>query len=80
MCVFTELYLGALPWSIYGDPLRGMVKVLGPLPQIWYDYCHQPAEADASWYDPSRQPQYRITATQLLYDTPFQAVMGVYGA
>lgn len=31
--VFTELYLGTLPWSIYSDALTGMVKVLGPLPQ-----------------------------------------------
>ncbi|TVY89286.1 Serine/threonine-protein kinase [Lachnellula willkommii] len=115
MCLFTELYLGTLPWSIYGDALPDMVKVLGPLPQTWYGYYHQPARTDASWYDPKKQPesnleamieharpdissterahvlsfmlkgfsyepQYRITAAQLLCNASFQAVMGVYWA
>ncbi|TVY13589.1 Serine/threonine-protein kinase SRPK [Lachnellula arida] len=62
MCLFTELYLGTLPWSIYGDALSDMVKVLGPLPQTWYGYYHQPARTDASWYDPRKQPESTLEA------------------
>lgn len=62
MCVFTELYLGTLPWSIYGDALPGMVKVLGPLPQTWSGYYHQPTRTDASWYDPRKQPESTLEA------------------
>jgi serine/threonine protein kinase len=62
MCVFTELYLGTLPWSIYGDALPSMVKVLGPLPQTWYSYYYQPTRTDASWYDPRKQPEFTLEA------------------
>ncbi|PVH68361.1 kinase-like protein [Cadophora sp. DSE1049] len=62
MCVFTELYLGTLPWSSYGDALPGMIKVLGPLPQTWYGYYHQPTRTDASWYDPRKQPEFTLEA------------------
>jgi serine/threonine protein kinase len=62
MCVFTELYLGTLPWSIYGDALPGMVKVLGPLPQTWYSYYYQPTRTHASWYDPRKQPEFTLEA------------------
>ncbi|KAF1828558.1 kinase-like protein [Decorospora gaudefroyi] len=62
MCVFTELYLGTLPWSIYGDALPGMVKVLGPPPQTWSGSYHQPTRADASWYDPRKQPESTLEA------------------
>jgi serine/threonine protein kinase len=58
MCVFTKLYLGTLPWSIYGDALPGIVKVLGPLPQTWCGRYHQPTRTDASWYDPRKQPEF----------------------
>jgi hypothetical protein len=115
MCVFTELYIGTFPWSIYGDALPSIVKVLGPLPQTWYNYYYQPTRTDALWYDPRKQPEFtleamiaharpdvssaerahvlsfmlrgfsynpqdRITATQLLDNALFQAVMGVYCA
>jgi serine/threonine protein kinase len=60
MVIFTELYLGSLPWSIYGDAVRSIVKVLGPLPQTWYGQYHQPGGRDVSWYDPSRQPEFTL--------------------
>ncbi|KAE9367687.1 kinase-like protein [Stipitochalara longipes BDJ] len=62
MCVFTELYLGTLPWSIYGDALPGMVKVLGPLPWLWHNYYHQPTRKEASWYDPKKQREFTLEA------------------
>lgn len=115
MCVFAELYLGALPWSLYGDALPQIVKLLGPLPQAWYGHYHHPNGTDDSWYEPWRlpestleamiaharpdassterahvlsfmlkgfcyEPRNRMTAAQLLDNTSFQAVMGVYGA
>jgi serine/threonine protein kinase len=63
MCLFAELYLGTLPWSIYGNVLLPeMVNALGPLPQTWNGYYHHPPEADASWYDPRKQPEFTLEA------------------
>lgn len=62
MCIFAELYIGTLPWSIYGDVLPNMIRVLGPLPQIWYPYYHQPTIVDASWYDPRKQVEFSLEA------------------
>lgn len=62
MCIFTELYLGHLPWFVSGNVLANMVKVLGPLPQNWYNHHHQPGSNDASWYDPRTQPENTLEA------------------
>ena len=60
MCIFAELYLGATPWSIYGDVLPNMVKVLGPLPQNWYSRYHQHGRNDSSWYYQRRKPELTL--------------------
>lgn len=39
-----------------------MVKVLGPLPQNWHSYYHQPGSNGASWYDPRTQPENTLEA------------------
>ena len=62
MCIFAELYLGATPWSIYGDVLPNMVKVLGPLPQNWYSHYHKYSRNDASWYDQRKKPEITLEA------------------
>ena len=62
MCIFAKLYLGHLPWFVNGNVLANMVKVLGPLPQNWYSYYHQPGSNDASWYDLRTQPENTLEA------------------
>jgi hypothetical protein len=57
MCIFTKLYLGHTLWSEYGKPLSEMVKILGPLPQLWYGDYHKPNQNDPSWYDQSQKPE-----------------------
>jgi hypothetical protein len=62
MCIFTKLYLGHLPWYVNGNVLAYMVKVLGPLPQNWYSHHQKPDSNEASWYDPSTQPENTLEA------------------
>jgi serine/threonine protein kinase len=62
ICVFTELYLGHLPWFVNENVLANMVKVLGPLPQKWCSYHHQPVSNDASWYDLRTWPENTLKA------------------
>jgi serine/threonine protein kinase len=62
MCIFAKLYLGALPWSPYGEPLAEMVKIFGSLPQCWKGYFYYPQRANSSWYDPKITPETSLDA------------------
>jgi hypothetical protein len=62
MCIFTELYLGHLPWFVDGNVLAHMVDVLGPLPRDWHDYHHERDTAPHSWYDPRTRPENTLAA------------------
>ena len=115
MCLFSELYLGFVPWTRCGhiSVITAMVGTLGPLPRKWkgcYNYLGTPGNW---WYDQRRRPTLtlesiikrerpevsevernhivtimskvfcyspddRLTATQLLQDTSFKAVMKIY--
>jgi hypothetical protein len=115
ICVFSQNSIWAL--SLGQFTVMCFVvwsKSFGPLPQDWYEKYHNPTEADTSWYDPRKEPEYtletmiaqtrpnvnaierahvlsfmlkgfsydpreRITATQLLFNHSFQAVMETYG-
>jgi serine/threonine protein kinase len=117
MCVFSELYLGYVPWASYSamSVISKMVGTLGPLPREWKGrYIGIGASANW-WYDQRRRPypeeslesiikkgrpdvgevelkhivsimekvfcyrpDKRLSATQLLRDSSFQAVMKIY--
>jgi serine/threonine protein kinase len=62
MVIFTKLYLNAPPWSLYGDGVPNIVKVLGPLPQNWFGCYHQPGKNSASWYDQSKKAEFTLEA------------------
>jgi hypothetical protein len=62
MRIFAELYLGTVPWSKNGGVPRCMVKVLGPLPQIWCGHYRERPQTDASWYDQIKQPESTLEA------------------
>jgi serine/threonine protein kinase len=62
MCIFAKLYLGALPWSPYGEPLAEMVKIFGSLPQRWKGYFCYLQRANSSWYDPRTTPETSLDA------------------
>jgi serine/threonine protein kinase len=121
MCLFSELYLGFVPWkrNSYFSMIDEMVKVLGPLPKQWkgcYNaYVTTFGTIENSWYDQRRKPSGkdpleliiketrpevssvernhvleimskvfcyspddRLSATQLLQDPSFQAVMEIH--
>jgi serine/threonine protein kinase len=118
MSLFSELYLGFVPWGSaqYSLMVDKMVKVLGPLPRDWKGRCsHITTLADNSWYDQRRKPvrektlesilktelpelssverkhvlkimsqvfcyipNKRPSATQLLRDPSFQAIMEIH--
>lgn len=67
MCLFTELYLGFVPFRGICDGagtavvITSMVNALGPLPENWKaDYVF-PGSAHESWYDQGRQPVPEMT-------------------
>ncbi|KAF2463688.1 kinase-like protein [Lindgomyces ingoldianus] len=78
MCVFTELYLGTLPWSIYDDALPSIVKQ----PESTLETIIAHARPDVSSTERahvlffmlkgfSYNPQHRMTAVQLLDNASF---------
>ncbi len=62
MCIFAKLYLGALPWPPYGDPLAEIVKIFGSLPQRWSGHFYYPQRANPLWYDPRTKPETSLDA------------------
>ncbi|KAF2760150.1 kinase-like protein [Pseudovirgaria hyperparasitica] len=50
-CILAKLYIGELPWSIYGEAPRGFVRALGPLPGEWAGRYWRPGWEAAKWYD-----------------------------
>jgi serine/threonine protein kinase len=122
MCLFSELYIGHVPWNRWYHPmsktgsLSGMVRTLGSLPKKWRSCYNSWGTYCKWWYDQCRKPypirslesiikkerpevgevernhilsimkqvfnyspDLRPTATQLLQDPSFQAVMEIYG-
>lgn len=115
MCIFAELYLGSVPFTIWrgGGLVTIMVEIRGHLPEEWKGfYLYQTRD---SWYGPdtkprpnflisaiiarahpesdpierqqilpimtegfSYHPEKRPTATQLLQDSSFTAIMEKY--
>lgn len=117
MVIFSELYLGFLPFWRYhkGGIITDYFKCFGPLPEEWKGLCIYPSSLD-SWYDQSAEPnpefdlasritryrpevdaaerelvcsimrkvftyrpEERLTATQLLQNESFKALMKKYG-
>jgi serine/threonine protein kinase len=117
MCLFTDLYLGFIPWSSYTEVklIPEMIRTLGPLPKQWkghfnghgicggwlYDQCRR-ADPRATFESIIKEkrpevgpvernhivsimskgfcylPDDRPTATQLLQDPSFEAIMKIY--
>ncbi|OJI86614.1 hypothetical protein ASPTUDRAFT_53779 [Aspergillus tubingensis CBS 134.48] len=117
MILFSELYLGNVPFSTFfnGGIIGGFVLSLGPLPEEWKGSYTHPESRD-SWYDQNQTPDpkwtlesriaslrpdadpvershvlsimsrvftydpaKRLTATQLLRDPSFRAIMENHG-
>jgi serine/threonine protein kinase len=54
MCLFSELYLGWVPWTSYSEVsmISKMVRTLGPLPKQWRGW----GTCGNWWYDQRRKP------------------------
>jgi serine/threonine protein kinase len=117
MCLFSELYLGNVPWCSYSNMsmVTRMVGTLGSLPREWKGRYNGWGTSADWWYDHRRKPypkeslksviqkgrpevgevernhiisimekvfcyspDKRSTATELLQDPSFQAVMEIY--
>ncbi|KAN0066765.1 Protein kinase-like domain containing protein [Elaphomyces granulatus] len=94
MCLFTSLYLGLVPWNSTGcsSLMNNMVKALGLLPRQWMgrykafnsdpgnNSCQSTRELVLSILVKglSYLPENRWTATELLQDAAFKAVMEIY--
>ncbi|KAL4788615.1 hypothetical protein BJX76DRAFT_344746 [Aspergillus varians] len=79
MILFAELHLGHVPFYTWleGGLITGVVRCLGPVPEQWRGLYAHPGGLD-SWVF-TYQSEERLTATQLLNDPSFAAIIDRYG-
>ena len=76
MCLFSDLYLGFVPWSSYSNVsmISNMVRTLGPLPKQWKGCYNGWGTSGNWWYDQRRKPDPENPLNQSLKKNDLRSV------